>query len=116
MIGASSQHTCAPPSERGSLGNGVGFIQHLPAAIDRCVIESEFLVLRGRTAQGRFRRKIEHGHFADGVVIPTSFEHEDLQARVNKHIGAHPAAGSGADNNDVIGITSHAYWSLHGIF
>ncbi len=105
VIRATAHHAGTPPPEfaRRIVGRtGVGFTRHLPAAIDRRVVETEGLVRRARSAQGRVAVDLKHRRLRLRDVAAAGFEHEDLCTLHHRGVSRLAAGGAGADDDEII--------------
>ena len=105
VIRAAAEHPRAPPPElscRIARRTGVGLAGHLPAAIDRRVVETKGFIRRARTAQRGLIVGLKHRRFLYRVVVSPRFEHEDLRALHRERVGRLATAGTGADHDHIV--------------
>ena len=106
VVRASAEHAGAPPVKTllgVGRGLGVGLARDFPAAIDGGVMEAERLLPRAHPKERRVGLGLEHRRLGDRIVITAGLEHEDFHAVHGERVGGLPAAGTGTDDDDVVG-------------
>ena len=108
VVRASAEHARAPPRELVARRDDVRLAGDVPAA-DASVEFAERFRLRGLAAPRRRVRGHQHLRIACGVPRAPRLEERDLRAGVREHVRRHPAAGSRADDADIVRRVARAH-------
>ena len=100
-----AQHAGTPPVESPRIvvsGVDVGFARNLPSAVDRCVVEPEWLVSRRRAAERRLAGAVKHRSLGLRYVLAPRLEHQNTGAFHRERIGSLPACRARSDDDHVV--------------